>query len=90
MVWMVALLLALLIFGTILMARKLKALGPGEGQTEHYKWGLFYVNPEDSRLWVPKRLGLGWTLNFAHGLSWFMLILLLLPVALVIALLRTR
>ena len=90
LVGMVALFLALLVLGIALAARRLKALAPNDGQAALYVWGMFHVNPEDPRLWVPKRLGLGWTLNFAHGLSWFMLVLLLLPVALVIALFKTR
>jgi uncharacterized membrane protein len=82
--------LLLTILGVVLMVRAMKQ-APGEAsRSEHYRWGLFYVNAEDSRLWVPKLLGLGWTLNFAHGLSWFILALLLLPVALVIALTRTH
>jgi len=33
--------------------------------------GLFYVNRKDPRIMVPKRiLGLGWTFNFAHPMSW--------------------
>jgi uncharacterized membrane protein len=51
---------------------------------------MIYVNPEDPRIWVPKRVGLGWTLNFAHRLSWVMLILLLAPVLLIIALTKAH
>jgi uncharacterized membrane protein len=28
--------------------------------------GVFYYNPDDPAVFVPKRLGLGWTINFAH------------------------
>ena len=28
--------------------------------------GVFYNNPDDRALFVPKRYGLGWTLNFGH------------------------
>jgi uncharacterized membrane protein len=35
-------------------------------RSEHYRCGMFYANPEDPRLWVPKRTGYGWTLNFAR------------------------
>jgi uncharacterized membrane protein len=31
-----------------------------------WKWGLFYVNPNDAALLVPKRFGIGYSLNFAH------------------------
>ena len=48
------------------------------------------MNAEDPALWVPKRLGLGWTLNFAHRRSWLILALLLLPVGLVLGLTRIR
>jgi uncharacterized membrane protein len=31
----------------------------------NYKWGIFYFNPKDSRVVVPKRIqAMGWTMNF--------------------------
>jgi hypothetical protein len=27
----------------------------GENQPDHYKWGIFYYNPDDARVIVPKR-----------------------------------
>lgn len=30
----------------------------------HLLWGLFYVNPEDPRGWVPKTSGFGYSVNF--------------------------
>ncbi len=62
-----------------------RRLGPQEGD-EHYVWGLFYVNPRDARIWVPKPIGLGWTLNFGRPAGWFMLALLLAPLLLILAL----
>jgi uncharacterized membrane protein len=32
--------------------------------------GLIYFNPSDAAVLVPKRLGVGWTLNFARPLAW--------------------
>ena len=41
-----------------------RGLGMGE---EHWHFWLFYVNPDDARILVPKRHEwMGWTLNFAH------------------------
>ncbi len=38
-----------------------------EMNPEHYKWGLFYFNPNDQRVIVPKRAPwMGWTMNFAN------------------------
>jgi uncharacterized membrane protein len=56
--------------------------------------GVFYNNPDDPVLFVPKRLGLGWTLNFGHpqaklvltGILLLLLVLVLVP-PLVVALL---
>ena len=31
---------------------------------ENYKWGYFYCNKADPRIFVPKRFGIGFTLNF--------------------------
>jgi uncharacterized membrane protein len=39
--------------------------------------GLFYHDPGDPRLFVPKMLGIGWTINFAHRRAWPVLLLLL-------------
>lgn len=58
-----------------------------EGESEEmWKWGVFYVNPKDPRIWLPKRVGIGWTLNFGRPAGWFMLLLLLLPVLVVLLL----
>jgi len=52
-------------------------------QLESYR-GLFYYDRADRRLWVPKVLGIGWTINFAHPMAWpVMLLLLGVPFALV-------
>lgn len=87
---MLALFLLLLVLGVALMVRELKRSVPLDEQAELYRWGVFYVNAEDPAIWVPKRLGLGWTLNFAHGLSWFILLLLLLPPIVLVGLTMAR
>src|SRR5579863_6304983 len=47
--------------------------------------GFFYNNPDDPAIFVPKRYGLGWTVNFGHPLGkWVLIGSLLLPLALVI------
>ena len=33
---------------------------------KHWRGGLFYINREDPALWVARRFGLGWTLNFGN------------------------
>jgi len=46
-----------------------------------WKWGLFYNNPNDSRLFVPKRIaGMGWTINMAKPIGKVFLIGVLLVV----------
>ena len=45
--------------------------------------GFFYNNPDDPAVFVPKRFGLGWTLNFGHPQAKLVLIgTLLLPLVL--------
>lgn len=47
-----------------------------------WKAGLFYVNPDDPALFVEKRIGIGYTLNFARPMSWLILGLSILgPIA---------
>ncbi len=43
----------------------------------HWRAGVFYVNPEDPSLMVPKRYGIGYTLNFARPAAWLLMVLLL-------------
>jgi uncharacterized membrane protein len=44
----------------------------GQNSTDGHFWkaGLFYFNPSDSALMVPKRKGFGYTLNFGRPVSW--------------------
>jgi uncharacterized membrane protein len=37
---------------------------------DNYKWGFFYFNPKDPRSFVPKKIGIGWSPNFAHPYSY--------------------
>jgi uncharacterized membrane protein len=46
--------------------------------------GVYYANREDRRLFVPKRYGLGYTINFSHPWAWPALLALIgLPAVLV-------
>jgi len=41
-----------------------------QNESDYWVWGIFYFNPDDSRIIVPKRIEwLGWTLNFAQPIS---------------------
>ena len=54
----------------------------------YWSGGIFYNNPDDPAVFVPKRYGLGWTMNFGHpqarlvmiGILVVILVLSLLPV----------
>lgn len=49
----------------------------------NYKWGIFYFNPKDRRIVVPKRARMmGWTLNFGNFYS-YLLILGLISIVLI-------
>jgi uncharacterized membrane protein len=51
---------------------------------DNYKWGLFYFNPDDPRVIVPKRIPwMGWTLNFARFYSWFIIFVIIAVAVLV-------
>lgn len=43
--------------------------------------GIFYWNPADPSLFVPKRFGIGYTLNFANPWCWVVLVGILTMVA---------
>jgi len=58
---------------------KMRPPADESGTSEEGWTGIVYRNPKDQRLWVLKRSGLGWTLNFAHRMAWPMLLLLISP-----------
>jgi uncharacterized membrane protein len=63
---------------------------PGDpALAECWNKGVFYNNPNDTRLWVEKGDGMGWTLNMAHRAARWVLagILAFIAVDILIALL---
>jgi len=51
----------------------------------NYKAGIFYFNPKDHRILVPKRIRMmGWTLNFANIYT-YLLLLGIITVGLIIS-----
>jgi uncharacterized membrane protein len=55
-----------------------------EQNRKYWKAGLIYNNPNDPDIWVQKRFGIGWTLNFAHRKSYFIVALFLLVTAAIV------
>lgn len=47
-------------------------------EDRYWKGGMFYMNKNDPSIMVEKRFGVGWTLNFAHPISWIVLLVPLL------------
>ncbi|WP_434565093.1 DUF5808 domain-containing protein [Thermoanaerobacterium thermosaccharolyticum] len=45
---------------------------------KYWKGGLIYYNPDDPALFVEKRFGVGWTVNFARPSIWVGIIVLIL------------
>lgn len=41
---------------------------------EHWKLGIFYFNKEDASVFLPKRFGVGWTINFSRPAAWAVMI----------------
>jgi uncharacterized membrane protein len=61
-----------------------EAIAAAQDSTDPRFWkaGMVYYNPSDSAIWVPKRHGFGYTLNFARPVSWLVLgLILLVPIA---------
>lgn len=66
--------LAAVMVAVVILARNNRERDEGEEDTglthrdddKYWRGGLFYVNREDHALLVPRRFGLGWTLNFGN------------------------
>lgn len=62
-----------LALGMGFLVRDMKAYLRTQPDAHHFRGGgLFYNNPEDPRLWVEKRIGLGWTFNYARPAAWWL------------------
>ncbi|WP_433834011.1 DUF5808 domain-containing protein [Flavobacterium anhuiense] len=50
-----------------------------QNDPKYWIWGLFYYNPEDNRMFPPKKIKeMGWTINFANLNSIFLCIIMIL------------
>ncbi|MBP3040332.1 DUF1648 domain-containing protein [Bacillaceae bacterium Marseille-Q3522] len=43
-------------------------------EDQYWKGGLFYFNKNDPSIFVEKRFGVGWTLNFAHPIGYILIL----------------
>lgn len=60
--------------------KKLDSLESEPSDDEHWKWGLFYYNKDNPELFIEKKFGIGWTVNFARPGIWiFLFIVVVLP-----------
>lgn len=48
---------------------------------QYWKGGLFYINKNDPSIFVEKRFGVGWTLNFGHPIGY---LIILAPIILIL------
>jgi uncharacterized membrane protein len=46
----------------------------------YWKGGIFYFNPEDPSIFVEKRFGIGWTINFGHPVGMIFTVVVLVIV----------
>ncbi|MGM0753871.1 MAG: DUF1648 domain-containing protein [Bacillota bacterium] len=80
---------AIVLIGTVLLAVKvgkkdsdfdMEVIDEASGEMinadddQYWKGGLIYFNPNDPSIFVEKRFGVGWTLNFARPLGYIILI----------------
>jgi uncharacterized membrane protein len=60
--------------GLRIRAEMREIAGPGSlesaAPTEGWIGGLIYYNKRDPALWVGRRIGVGWTVNFAQPMAW--------------------
>ncbi len=56
--------------------KKANNLQSSPSDDEHWKWGIFYFNKDNPDLFVEKKFGVGWTVNFARPGIWLFLIII--------------
>lgn len=63
-----------------------EALNNWHNDSSNWKWGIFYFNKKDKRIFPPKRIPyMGWTVNFANPLSLLALVLMVAAIVIVTA-----
>ena len=66
-----------------------RALGQGDATPDAaWKAGLLYYNPSDPAVFVEKRMGVGWTVNFGNPWTWVFLAAVVLVPLLIAQLLK--
>ncbi|MWV45590.1 hypothetical protein GRF59_18415 [Paenibacillus sp. HJL G12] len=65
--------------------RRIGGHGRGTGTTtvnddRFWKLGFIYFNPDDPALFVEKRMGIGWTVNFARPAAWMVFVVTLVVI----------
>jgi uncharacterized membrane protein len=73
--WIISCVFLLLAVFTVLSLARSR---PSPGAPETGWKGFWYRNPEDPALFVPKRWGIGWTVNFGNRWAWLYVIVIAL------------
>src|SRR5690606_38624665 len=87
LIWLPLLFIGIILIGTIVFALKVGKSDKedfehkedsnvtGYDDDAHWKGGLFYFNKNDPSIFVEKRFGVGWTLNFANPIGYIITLL---------------
>lgn len=86
--------LVLVLIGTIIFALKVGRTDKGDpvsveesitdiDEDRYWKGGLFYFNKNDPSIFVEKRFGVGWTLNMANPIGYFIVLIPLVIILLI-------
>lgn len=60
--------------------KELDSLESSPSDDQYWKWGLFYYNKDNPDLFIEKKFGVGWSVNFARPGIWiFLFIVIVLP-----------
>lgn len=63
--------------------------GPGDRAPDScWKFGIFYYNPSDPSVFIPKRFGIGYTFNFGNRWTWILLGGVIVPIICVSVILK--
>lgn len=80
-----ALLAAIIVTTVWVVVASVRAERETPGDRTGWKWGgLIYADPDNPDVFVPKRVGVGTTVNFGRPLGWVVMGLILLPGILIV------